>query len=175
MLLGPSNGVCSNLLKTTGVASMAKMLISHACLTLPDDQIRCESYCRRFTMICSQKHGDASNFSTVPFQPVFPSHPLGRAGLEAPRTKYQLIQRDSSRSSPIAGLSELLHCAFVFASDGQSVTWFTGFHNPKKGFSVAPFVKSAVMPSPGRTHPPCRRIRAGERTNTWDRPRSGTG
>lgn len=158
--------------KTT---SMVKMLISHACLTLPDDQIRCESYCRRFTMICSQKHGDASKFSTVPFQPVFLSHPLGRAGLEAPRTKYQLIQRDSSRSSPIAGLSDLLHCAFVFASDVQSVTWFTDVHNPKKGFSVAPFVKSAVMPSPGRTHPPCRRIRAGERTNTWDRPRSGRG
>lgn len=120
-------------------------------------------------------HGDASNFSSVPFQPVFLSHHLGRAGLEAPRTKYQLIQRDSSRSSPIAGLSELLHCALVAASEGLSVTWPRGVHNPKKGFSVTPFVKSAVIPSPGRTHPPCRRIRAGERTNTWDRPRSGTG
>lgn len=54
LLLGPSSGICSNLLKIPGFAAMVKLLISQACLTLPDDQIRCESYCRRFTMICSQ-------------------------------------------------------------------------------------------------------------------------
>ena len=69
--------------------------------------------------LLSKKHGDSSNFSSVPFQPVFLSHHLGRAGLKAPRTESQLIQHESSRSSPIAGLSELLHCTLVAAGDEE--------------------------------------------------------
>lgn len=37
-LLGPSNGICSNLLERLALWPMVKMLISQACLTFPDDR-----------------------------------------------------------------------------------------------------------------------------------------